>query len=220
MDPKHLLRNVTRYWDLVTQDDIEAGVEAYPSYLTMMKRISDHFNTGLVPTTEAFVALSPNNDYYGNLRSLVSLIVGYKTNTPYTISTYKACGYRALSYLDGSVSFLDTVKGRKIRAFRHNILYQRESNEFVLDGHMIAIVLGKSLTMSEANLELRNHRYDDLCRPYRTLARRLKMPIHEVQATMWHCRKRSESIKFSTQKDFWRDDHHLLYEIEEIAPYD
>lgn len=219
MIDRQLYKNVSDYWNRVTDDDLAAGVAAYPAYLEMMKRISTHYQTGLVQTTEAFVPLSPNNDYFGNLRSLVSLIVGYKSGESYVISTYKACGKRAMSYLDGSVSFTDTVKGKKIRAFRHNILYQKNSCEFVLDGHMIAVALGRSMTMTEANLELRGYGYDKLTAPYRRLARRVEMPVHELQATLWHCRKRTEGIKFSTQKDMWRDDHHLIYDVSEILPY-
>lgn len=212
-------RNISSYWDRVEPDDLDAGREAYPAYLEMMRRISTHYGTGLVPTTEAFVALSPNSDYYGNLRSLVSVIVGLKTGEPFTISTYKACGVRALSYLDGSVSFLDTVKGKKISAFRHNILYQRKSGKFVLDGHMIAVAAGRPMTMKEGNAVVRDLGYDRLAGLYIRFARRLQMPVHEMQATLWHCRKRTENIKFSAQRDMWRDDNHLYYEISEIPPY-
>lgn len=214
-----MIENIRAYWEKVNDDDLTAGQAAYPAYLAMMRMISDYYSTGLVPTTEAFVALSPNNDYYGNLRSLISLIEGYRNNSPYTISTYKACGERAMSYLNGSVSFLDTVKGKKITAFRHNILYQKDSRAFVLDGHMIAIALGRPMTMSQANAELRTHKYEYIEHKYQTFARKLKMPVHEMQATLWHCRKRTEGIKFSTQRDFYRDDNHLYYTIDEIPPY-
>lgn len=212
-------RNVKTYWSLVEQCDLDAGRLAYPSYYEMVKRISNHYRFDFPRCVEAFAALSPNSDYLGNMRSLVSLLQGINEGREYTVSTYKACALRAETYLLGTVDFLATVKGPKIRAFRNCIMDPLECNEFVLDGHMIAIALGKPMTMTEAQLAMRKVGYHRLEDAYIGFARRSGLRLPELQAALWYCRKRVEGIKFTTQKDFWYDDARLLYPVADIRPY-
>ena len=66
--------NLRALFDQATPDDVAAGGCAYDKYNTVMQRFADFYGFGLVPVTEAFVALSPNNDYHGNLRSLAAVL--------------------------------------------------------------------------------------------------------------------------------------------------
>ena len=212
-------RNIKRYWENVEECDIDAGKAAYPAYHEMMRRIATRYQQDQVRVTEAFAALSPNNDYFGNLRSLVSLLDGLEHDTPYKVSTYKACARRAETYIRGTADFLSTVKGKKITAFRNCIVAPLTCEDFVLDGHMIAIALGEAMTMTEANAALRIHGYDKLSSAYIRFSARIGMRAPEVQATLWYCRKRNENIKFSRQKDLFYDDARLLYPLEDVRPY-
>lgn len=212
--------NIKAYWDKHVQPvDIETGLAAYQGYNRMIRKIANHYKVDFIKTVEAFAALSPNSDYKGNLRSLISLLEGMKTNTPWIISTYRACGHRAESYLNGSVDFLSTVKGPKITAFRNCILDPTSCQDFVIDGHMIAIALGKQLTMAQANLELQKIGYKTLNKPYQKFSLVKDTTPSMIQATLWYCRKRTEDIKFSRQKDAWYDDARLIYDLIDLPPY-
>ena len=198
-----VIRNLKRAWEDVTSDDIDMGERAYPVYHDTLRGLALAYQSPFVQTVEAFVAMSPNNDYHGNLRSLASLLHARLIGEPFsncTITTYRACGERAWSYLTGEVSFSDTVKGKKITAFRHNILYPKASRAVTVDGHMIALGLGKNLTMSEANLMLR-HRglYSFVEGAVLGLSRSAGLPVPAVQASLWTMRKRRGGIRFSTQ---------------------
>lgn len=216
--------NISKYYAKANAFDLSAGKAAYPAYLSMMRMIAREYELPTTHVTEAFAALSPNNDYYGNLRSLTSVLHGMRENKPYTVSTYKACAQRAESYLNGSVDFMSTVKGPKIRAFRNCILNPVTCQDLVLDGHMIAVAFGQNLTMKEAQIELGKHgqrtkTYDAIVRAYVRAARVREITPSTLQAVIWFCRKRTESIKLTTQRDFWRDDARLFYTLDEIPPY-
>lgn len=202
-------KNIERAWQDVTPSDLEMGRAAYPTYHHTLKGLADHYGAGFVQTVEAFVALSPNNDYHGNLRSLVSVMDAQFRSIPFTrvtISTYRACGLRAWSYLTGDVSFLDTVKGRKITSFRDNILYLDQSRKVTVDGHMIALACGKDMTMSEANLALRQRGlYDATEGAVIRLARRHGTSPCAAQAALWTMRKRSRGIKIDLQLSLFED---------------
>lgn len=199
--------NIKTAWGQVTEDDLAMGVKAYPTYNAILNALAKHYDAGFVQTVEAFVALSPNNDYHGNLRSLVTLLKARATGRTFadcTISTYRGCGTRAWSYLSGEISFSDIVKGRKITSFRHNILYPDSSPLVTVDGHMIALGVGDKLTMKEANFRLREvGTYDAIEGSVRGLARKIGAPVPAVQATLWTSRKRRMGIKFDGQIDLF-----------------
>lgn len=187
--------------------DRTMGAKAYPTYHDTLRGLASHYGALFIPTVEAFVAMSPNSDYHGNLRSLVSLLVPYRAGGSFddcVISTYRGCGARAWGYLTGEVSFLDTVKGRKITSFRDNILYPDTSRKVTVDGHMICIAAGKDLTMTEANFLMRDrHMYADIEGPVLAIAAASGLPVAAVQATLWTWRKRTLAIKFDSQADLF-----------------
>jgi len=189
---------------VVTSADLVAGRAAYPAYNKTLRGLAARYSAPFVPTVEAFAALSPNNDYLGNLRSAASLLEARELGLGFeacTITTYRACGSRAWGYLVGDVSFLDTVRGAKIRAFRHNILYPDTSRAVTVDGHMIAIAAGERLTMKEAAAFLAKtpRLYQRIEDDVRRLARGYRLPIPALQASLWTARKRSLGIVFSDQ---------------------
>ncbi len=191
-------------WPKVGQDDLTFGLKAYGVYHRALRRWAAHFGFGFVQTVEAFAALSPNNDYVGNLRSLSAVMEAAARGRPdFTISTYRACGLRAYSYLIGEVSFLDTVKGRKITAFRENILYPDTSRLVTVDGHMGSLWAGHDLTMKEA-VPIVNRHYSDIERAISSVARKAKMAPCQAQATLWAYRKRTRAVLWDSQLDLFR----------------
>lgn len=203
-----MLSNVLDLWETVSAEDRERALGIYPMYRDMLLNWAKFYGFGIVPTVEAFAALSPNNDYHGNLRSLSAVMFAEASNTPLdqvTVSTYRACALRAASYLNGSVSFLDTVRGLKITCFRHNLLYPRSSRRVTVDGHMIAVYLGKkNMTMKDAQFHLKSAKhYQEMESVYRRAADKTGMPPPAFQAALWLARKTQNEIKISTQADLF-----------------
>lgn len=192
-----------RAWSLVSPDDLAFGQTAYLGYHEALRAWARHYGFGFIPTVEAFVALSPNNDYHGNLRSLSSVMATVKDGLPRSVTTYRACATRAAGYLAGEVSFLDRVTGPKITAFRDNILYLGESRRVTVDGHMICIWADKDLTMKEAAALLAKTRYAILERDFLNLSGRVSLPPCQVQAALWHSRKRRAGVRFDPQMDLF-----------------
>lgn len=184
-----------------TPEDITEGSLAYERYHTTLQRFARYYGFGIVPTTEAFAALSPNNDYHGNLRSLAGVLdhVRHGRDGKPRVSTYGACAERAISYVRGDVSFVDTVKGQKITAFRHNLLYPATSKEVTVDGHMYLAWSAKTGTMKDAAAGISSKLYAQIARDVAHLAKTRKMLPHQMQAVLWITRKRSLDIKMPKQ---------------------
>ena len=208
----------------MTIGDRQFGDRAYDTYHEVIRGLALYYNSPFVASVEAFAALSPNNDYHGNLRSLATLLKGRHEGRDIeecVVTTFRSAARRAWSYLDGSVSFLDTVKGRKITAFRHNILYPETSKHVVVDGHMIALALDRKLTMKEANGVLTKKMYDEIERCVVRVARRQLMFVPSVQGALWGYRKRTQGIVFDGQLSMFEEGTRWdrVLKPEEIVPF-
>ena len=138
--------NIEKVLSQADEVDIREGKEAYPNYHALLRRIATHYQLGFAQTVAAFVSLSPNNDYMGNLRSLVSLYTGIKDGTPVEVigtSAYRHCLIRAHLYLTGEKDFLLETKGLKITNFYCNILLPKDRRFVTIDGHMHNIWRGE-----------------------------------------------------------------------------
>lgn len=203
--------NLKRWYNRADAHDIKAAKSAYQNYRRTMVDFSKYTMAGLSEVTAAFVALSPNNDYEGNLRSLKSCIKHYndgKTGLP-TVTTYKACAKRAMRYLNREVDFWTTAKGPKIKAFYHSILFPDINGPAVIDGHMVGAYADRDdFTMKDAAAYLTALKYREIDATTQRLADWLKVPTAEVQAQIWFARKRILNVKYSAQMslDGWVED--------------
>lgn len=214
------MRNLVDMWNRADAIDRAEGVLAYERYHQVLAEIAEKYIVSQSPVVAAFVALSPNNDYIGNLRSLVSLLAGMKFGTPLdqiTISTYNHCRDRAWKYLHGEPF---NPKGLKILNFYNNILFPDDPAYVTIDGHMIACWRGTRATMKESIVKPKQ--YKEIADDVTVLAAALGIMPNQLQATLWFTRKRVLNIKYDAQlkfddtpTDLWR----TTVNIDELKPY-
>ncbi len=191
--------------------DLRDGMSAYSTYHKVIENFALAYGAKFEPTLAAFCALSPQNDYYGNLRSLASVLSAVQHSIPVEnviVSTYSHCRNRAYSYLTGSADFLSSVKGLKIRAFYANILDPADPIPVTIDGHMVCAWRGINVPMKAASV--RPSEYDEIAKATRELADDLKLIPNQLQAIIWLTRKRLERIKYNPQLKLFGDDIRIL----------
>jgi len=214
--------NLKRLYSQADEMDISDGLQAYQRYHDLMKTIAAHFNMPLKRTTAAFVALSPNSDYLGNLRSLVSMLEAGRQGLPYDsaiVSTYNACRARANLYLTGT-PFLDHAKGLKTRAFYQNILEPKTAGPVTVDGHMYHAWAGTTGGMRDAKVTRRV--YAQISHEISRLAAENDVYPHQAQAILWFARKRILSVLYDSQMALFDRDvgyQKTAFKLEEIRPY-
>lgn len=206
-------------------DDVDKreALTAYPRYHEMMRRIADEYGQSLPAVTAAFCALSPNSDYFGNLRSLVSVLKGLRDGAPpdrITVSTYGHCKVRAIAYLQGA-PFDTPERGMKTKSFYRNILEPHCPCSVTIDGHIIAAyVADDDLVMKDAGIG--KAQYTEIALVISALAVHKGLLPSQVQAAIWFARKRSVGIRYDPRRDMFADESDqwgIIVPIECIRPY-
>lgn len=202
--------------------DMAEGIASYWRYRALMERLADFYRAPLPTVCAVFAALSPSNDYIGNLRSTVTLLRAFNEGRPVerqATTTFYHCQVRAWSYLHG-VSFLDTVRGKKIRSFYLNILEPDDPHPVTVDGHGVSAWVGARLRMSEvANSKWS---YEKVAHDFRAEAFRQFMLPSQFQGVLWLTWKRVNRILFDGQRDLFLppDDWKFNLAVESILPFE
>lgn len=195
--------------------DRAEGLAAYARYNHVMRVISEKYGVPLDRTVAAFVSLSPNSDYIGNLRSTVSVLHGAALGhsaDQVQVSTYRHCLARAWAYVHGEARFLDNTKGPKITAFYHNVLDPTDKRYVTIDGHMVCIWRNVDVPMKEAIPSAKE--YKVIANQVKAMAEEHGIVPCDLQAILWHTRKRLLNIKHTDQRNLWPHD-----EPDMLLPY-
>lgn len=195
-------KNLERMFRQADVIDIEEGLLAYQRYHDVMAQMSRAYSIDIEKVIAVFVSLSPNNDYYGNLRSAISVLAAIYHGVPkeqITVSTYRHRMERAFQYGTGQREFLKETKGPKITNFYHNLLDPTDNRYVTIDGHISAIWQDKNLTMKEALVNKKE--YNGIAYAVKRLAFKEMMLPNQYQAVLWFTRKRVLNIKSEMQFD-------------------
>lgn len=221
---KAMQDNLARMFKRADAIDLHEGQLAYQRYHNVMVQLSQKFSIELEKVIAVFASTSPNNDYYGNLRSTVSVLAGIYHGVPLeqiTISTYNHCRDRAYQYGTGQRDFLKENKGPKIFNFFQNLLDPNDNRYVTIDEHMSAIWQDKNLTMKEAIVRTKKE-YNEIADAVKRLAFDAAMLPNQYQAVLWFTRKRLHNIKSEMQfdllvpkGDLWKTSR----DINELKPY-
>ena len=215
--------NLHKYFAQADAVDLDEGMVAYERYSMVMRRLADKYSTPVDRVCAAFCSLSPNSDYWGNLRSTVSVLQGIRECRPDTeivVSTYGHCKTRALAYARGVKSFTTETKGLKILNFYHNILTPHSTRWVTIDGHMVGVLRDHKGTMKELLIKPREYEvYADLIKQF---AFKNFMLPQQMQATLWFVRKRLLNVKYDAQHDLFGSSDDMwktARNVDEIKPY-
>lgn len=204
--------------------DLAEGMVAYERYNIVMRRIAEKYEFPLDRVCAVFCSLSPNSDYWGNLRSTVSVLQGINEQRPDTdivVSTYRHCMLRAISYARGLREFEIETKGPKVINFYHNILAPHSQRWVTIDGHMVAIWKNTPKATMKESLVTRRE-YVQIADDCKALAFRNFLLPNQMQAILWFARKRLLNVKYDPQHELFAeraDAWRTLRDVESIKPY-
>lgn len=155
-----------------------------------------------------FAALSPNNDYLGNIRDVNRLLeaaAAGKGLGDFKVSTYGANKRKAWRIVKGE-NPLDLIVFPKTRNFYLNIVDPTDPQPVTVDGHIFNAWSGVRRRLNSAEMKGYTKSYGQVAEDIRQIAVDRGMVSNVAQGGIWYCWKRLHRIKHSDQMEFWGPD--------------
>lgn len=198
--------NLKRTLNRADRFDIEAGLDSYRKYNRIMAAMAAR--TGVTPRIAAavFAALSPNNDYHGNLRDAHTLLSAARQGAQigdFSVSTYGNNKRKAWRIVHGEDP-LELIVAKKTRSFFLNIADPNDPEPVTIDGHMYNV--WRCQRENLVGLRWRTKHYDEIAEGIRNLAGQEGFVPCQLQGILWITWRRIHGIRTTTQLSFWDED--------------
>lgn len=197
------LDNLRRVAEKCLPSDRIAALNSYFKYKELTSKIADNY--GFTPETGAavFAALSPNNDYFGNLRDcdrLLRAAVCGLALSQFSVSTYGNNKIKAWRIAKGE-NPLDLIVANKTRNFFLNITDPTDPVPVTVDGHMLNCWRNEKMRL--VGLRSTKNDYHTVADGVRQVASELNLIPSQCQGLIWLTWKRIHSIRLGKQQEFW-----------------
>ncbi len=190
-------------FERATPGILQYALPSYQKFHDLCWGIAEHWGYAGVVGAAVFAALSPNNDYFGNLRDANKLIESHrngKTIDQFTVSTYGQNKRKAWAIVNGSDPYR-LIVADKTRNFFLNIVDPKDPVPVTIDGHMYNIWLGDRRNL--VGLSLPGRLYDRVAATTRQLAADVNLIPNQVQSVLWWTWRQMHNIQTSKQSEMW-----------------
>ena len=157
----HNAREIVAKFTLATSQEVQLGVDWYPSALDIANRIGVKYGVSAETAAGVIAALSPNNRWERNIVDAENIIKCWAAGGTRTdmlnvkVCTYgkmKAKAVAILTRFEPNIEdwqdITTILKGKKIVEF-FNCITNPKLNDVCIDGHAYSVWFGQRLTMKE-----------------------------------------------------------------------
>ena len=201
--------NLERVLDSASHADWEIASQAWFRYQRIVTGIAATFGFSATTGAAVFAALSPNNDYIGNIRDTVRLLAaaaGGRSLQDFKVSTYGENKKKAWRIAHGE-NPLDLIVANKTRNFFLNILDPADPLPVTVDGHIFNAWNGRRIPLNGAAMKAYGRYYSEVADIIRQLGVERRLLPNVVQGLIWYAWKRQHRIKHTDQMEFWPVDY-------------
>lgn len=200
--------NLERVLDSANDSDWRIARTAWFRYNDIVGRIAAANGFSIEVGAAVFAALSPNNDYLGNLRDTSRLLVAAgagRSIESFKVSTYGSNKRKAWRIALGEKP-LDLIVFPKTRNFFLNILDPTDPVPVTVDGHIFNAWRGERMRLNDAAQKANARFYEQVAGDIRQIGAERGLFPNVVQGGVWYCWKRLHRIRHSDQMEFWGPD--------------
>ena len=150
----HNAREIVAKFTLATSQEVQLGVDWYPSALDIANRIAVKYGVSAETAAGVIAALSPNNRWERNIVDAENIIKCWAAGGTRTdMLNVKVCTYgkmkaKAVDILTLDAPITTILKGKKIIEF-FNCITNPLLNDVCIDGHAYSVWFGQRLTMKQ-----------------------------------------------------------------------
>lgn len=199
------MKNLVLVYDQADAEDRRLAKSAWRTYNILTTQIAN--DTKIDPDIAAavFAALSPNNDYHGNLRDTRRLLEAARDGLgldDFKVSTYGNNKRKAWRLVHGEKP-LDLIRAPKTRNFYLNIRDPDDPRPVTVDGHVFNAWNGVRIPLKGAAKKVNARVYEEVAADVRLLGRITNTIPNVVQGIIWFTWRRIHNIKFTRQQELW-----------------
>lgn len=214
------VRNLLCLFDSATAREIASARASYPRYNTIVTLIAASIGYPTRIACGVFAALSPNNNYLGNLRNTRTLLEAHRDHLPLTgfkVNTYNPNKAKAWAIAEGADPDI-ILKGLKTNAFYHNVFDPTDPRHVTVDGHIYWAWSGKrgrlqgprkldkSINHLPVAPTLKPGLYHEIADSVRLVGEARGCIGNEAQAVIWQTYRRVHNIVGAAQLDLLAPD--------------
>lgn len=199
-------QNIHRILDHAEPWEQSEAKASYWKYNRLMAELARQTDTTLRIACAVFAALSPNNDYHGNLRDAYNLLKARqqgKTLCEFTVSTYGQNKLKAWEITHGTDP-LDLIRAPKTCNFFQNISDPSDPVPVTVDGHVFNIWNGRRQNL--VGIRGLTSVYERIADDVRHVALERDLIANQVQAIIWTTWRRMHHIQSTRQLSMWDED--------------
>lgn len=205
-------QNLQRVFDAADTMDRNIGMNAWVRYHSLLKRVAQRTGTTQDKATAVFAALSPNNDYLGNLRDAIRVLEAVRdgrTPEQTKVSTYHPNKFKAFALAKGTPP-LDVLRTPKVRNFYLNLLDPQDPSPVTVDGHLFNAWSGVRRRLDSAAQRFNAKHYFDVAADLHHIAVHQGLLANQVQGIVWFTWKRLHRILHSDQLELLPADEMIV----------
>jgi len=188
--------------------DWQLGRASWHRYHYILKHVAKTYGVSLTQAAGTFSALSPNNDYLGNIRDTVTVLRAVRNGhalETVTVSTYHSNKRKAWRLAQGEDP-LSLLRGQKTRNFYLNLIDPLDPVPVTIDGHIYNAWTGERRSLVSAATRFKPSLYEAIAQDVRLLAQERQVLPNVIQAVIWFTWKRLHRIKYEEQLALWDRD--------------
>lgn len=207
--------NLLDLYEQAAPEEVKDAVDSYPRYHRLLAKLAARWGTSIEIACGVFSALSPNNDYLGNLRDAATVLQAAAQGIgpdAYSVATYGQNKRKAHDIAMRVKTPADAITAKKTRAFYLNCLHPETGDAVTVDGHMFFCWQGhrgrvtarrkqkpgQGLPVANVSSRL----YEEIADGIRLLARIKGVTPCQAQAVLWQQYRKTHNIQRSRQPEF------------------
>lgn len=203
------IENLQRVLDAANDWDWTIAKVAWFRYREIVGGIAAKHGYPVEIGAAVFAALSPNNDYLGNIRDtsrLLEAAAAKRSIDAFKVSTYGSNKRKAWRIVHGEDP-LALIVFPKTRNFFLNVVDPVDPVPVTVDGHIFNAWAGKRIALNSAAQKFNAKHYHSVAEDIRQLGAQRQVVPNVIQGAIWYCWKRTHRIRHSDQREFWGPDY-------------
>lgn len=212
--------NLYRTYEKAIPSEREEAIASYHRYHLICSTIAQRHGYPVAVACAVFSALSPNNEYHGNIRDLELVLVNERAGNgidDFRVQTYGQNKRKAWAIAKGG-SIPELIVARKTWSFFNNVFTPDSPDHVTVDGHMYWCWAGRAGTVKglrgrvrtasglQGTPSLGGKLYAEIAGDVKGLAFALGLVPCQLQAILWITWKRIHRRAYDSQTNFFPKD--------------